>query len=465
MHIIAVGLNYRTAPVEVREKFTIAAENMPLALQQLIQTKSMLECVIVATCNRTEIYAIVDRFQICGQYVRSFMEKWFHIPRAEFNNHLYIYEDERAIEHLMRVACGLDSMVLGETQILGQVKDAFQLAQSQGVTGTIFNQLFKQAITVAKRAHSETTIGENAVSVSYAAIELGKRIFGDFSGKKVLIVGAGKMSELTVKHLKSNGAAKVMVVNRTKARAEELAEKIGGVAYDMSDISSVLREADVVISSTGAKGYVLSQNEVRPAVEERASRPLFMIDIAVPRDLDPALSDLPNVYLYDIDDLEGIVEANMEQRRKEADKIAYMIREEMDAFKQWNKLLGVSPVIRALQEKAAEIHEETMASLLNKLPGLSEREQKALRKITKSMLNQLTHDPILRIKEMAADKGGDEALKTFTAIFALEERLAQQELNEISAASAKRVTGTSGEGDKRSIVAKLAAATERLARI
>ncbi len=466
MHIIAVGLNYRTAPVEVREKFAFATEELPLALEQLSRTKSMLECVIVATCNRTEIYAVVDRLHVCGRYIRGFLENWFGLPREQFTKHLYMYEDELAIEHLMRVTCGLDSMVIGETQILGQVKDAFSLAQSCRTTGTIFNQLFKQAVTVAKRAHSETSIGETAVSVSYAAVELGKRIFGTFQGKSVLIVGAGKMSELTLKHLKANGAAKVMVANRTLARAEELAGKVGGIAVPMDRLTSVLPEIDVVISSTGASSYVLSASDVRPVLEGRTSKPLFMIDIAVPRDLDPDLAELANVFLYDIDDLEGIVESNLEQRRKESAKIETMIAAEMSAFELWYKLLGVSPVIRALQEKAADIHEETMISLLNKLPDLDERERKVIGKLTKSMMNQLMHDPILRIKELAAERGGEEAVQLFADLFGLEQRLEQAKpQGETHSRRADGVKAVSESTHPMSLTAKLAAATERLARI
>ncbi|MBD2844634.1 glutamyl-tRNA reductase [Paenibacillus sp. IB182496] len=433
MHIIAVGLNHRTAPVEVRERFTFAEQDLPLAIEQLKQTTSILECVIVATCNRTEFYAVVDRHQLCGHYIRSFMEQWFHLPREQFTNHLYMYEDDGAIEHLMRVASGLDSMVIGETQILGQVRDAFLLAQQHRTTGTIFNMLFKQAVTLAKRAHSETMIGESAVSVSYAAVELGKRIFGQFANKSVMILGAGKMSELTAKHIYAGGAKRVIVVNRTYERAVMLADKFNGVPWSMEEAVRQLHEVDIVISSTGAEGYVLSREQVEQAMYRRKSRPLFLIDIAVPRDLDPAIGAVNNAFLYDIDDLEGIVESNLEQRRKEAAKIETMIAGELAAFKQWYKTLGVIPLIRTLQDKAATVHQDTMASLLNKLPELSEHEQKVIRKLTKSIVNQLLHDPILRIKEMADDKHSKEAMDMFVKLFALEEPLAQAAETERSA--------------------------------
>lgn len=315
MHIVVVGLNYRTAPVEVRERFTFAERDLPQALQELKRTKSVLEGVIIATCNRTEIYVVVDRLHMCGYFIRSFMEQWFGIPRQEFTQHLYMYEDEQAIRHLFRVACGLDSMVLGETQILGQVRSAFYSRKKEKATGTWFNMLFKQAITLSKRAHSETAIGESAVSVSYAAVELGKRVFGSFEGKKVLILGAGKMSELTAKHLSGGGAAEVLVANRTFGRAQELAAKFDGIPCSMQEAMQRLLDIDILISSTGADGYVITSSQVQNSMKQRPDRPLFIIDIAVPRDIDPAIGELDNVFLYDIDDLEGIVESNMEMRR------------------------------------------------------------------------------------------------------------------------------------------------------
>ncbi|GIO12513.1 glutamyl-tRNA reductase [Cohnella xylanilytica] len=425
MHLIVVGLNYRTAPVEVRERFALSEQELPEALQALRRTTGILEGVVVATCNRTEIYAVVDRHTLCGHYIRSFMEQWFKIPRTEFNPYLFMYEDEKAIEHLFRVTSGLDSMVIGETQILGQVRDAFLLSQKLGATGTLFNKLFKQAVTLAKRAHNETSIGENAVSVSYAAVELGKRIFGRFDNKKVMILGAGKMSELTARHLSANGAKEVLVVNRTLARAEELAKKFDGVALSMDEALARLHEADIVISSTGADRFVLTRDSVEAAMTRRKMKPMFLIDIAVPRDIEPACSTLSNVYLYDIDDLEGIVETNMANRRKEAVAIEKMIAEEQEAYLQWYATLGVAPLIRGLQEKTASVHEQTMESLLRKLPELDERQIKVIRKLTKSMLNQVIHDPILRVKEMSAEKRSEAAMSMFVQMFALENEVAR----------------------------------------
>lgn len=423
MDILLVGLNYKTAPVEIREKFTFNDDSTPRALHLLSQTKSIVESVVIGTCNRTEIYVVCDQLHTGRFYTRKFLADWFGIDKEQFQPYLYSKENEEAIEHLFHVACGLDSMVMGETQILGQVRGAFLLAQQNQTTGTIFNTLFRQAVTLAKRAHTETGINENAVSVSYAAIELGKKIFGSFHDKQVLILGAGKMSELTAKHLFANGVNKVCVVNRTIERAQLLAEKFSGEAITMEQLPERLLTADIIISSTGANGYVLTKEHLAPIVKKRKHRPLFMIDIAVPRDLDPALHDLDNVYLYDIDDLQGIVASNMEERQQAAAQIRKMICEEIVAFTSWLQTLGVVPLISALREKAFAIHGDAMDKIENKLPNLTERELYIIRKHTKGIINQLLHDPVVCLKELAVQKSGEEVLEMFSSIFALEEIL------------------------------------------
>jgi len=427
MHIVVTGLNYRTAPIEVRENFAVADGELQPLVQRLKGAKGVLENVIVATCNRTELYLVVERPQMTRHILQSFLERQFHIAQEEFSSHLYFLEGEAAVKHLFRVASGLDSMIIGETQILGQVRDAFLLAQREGATGTIFNHLFKQAITMAKRAHSETGVGHNPVSVSYAAVELGKKIFGHFTGKTVLVIGAGQMSELTVRHLKSGGAERITVINRTWERALELARQFAGSAWPFHQLDEALTEADIVISSTGSKEFVLTKAQLAAILPARHNRPLFMIDIALPRDLDPAIAELSHVYLYDLDDLESIVESNLEERHKEAAVIEDMIREEYAAYLNWYNLLGVGPVIQALQEKSVRIHEETMESLFKKLPDLSEREMTIIRRLSKSIANKLLRDPILRVKELAGDAEGQAAVETFVKLFALEEEVLQEE--------------------------------------
>lgn len=435
MHTIVVGVNYKSAPVEIREKLAFDEEHLPAALVQLRSAKSIMECVILSTCNRTELYVVADQLHTGRHFTKTFLANWFSIDKQELSPYLTIREDDHAVEHLLRVACGLDSMVIGETQILGQAKQAFRLAQDHQVTGTIFNQLFKQAITLGKRAHSSTSISSQAVSVSYAGIELGKKIFGSFEGKHVLIVGAGKMSELTATHLRSNGAASISVMNRNVDKAQGLADRFNGTAASFDSLEAELQKADVLISSTGARGFVLTKENTQKALEKRDNRPLFMIDIAVPRDIDPAIESHEHVHLYDIDNLQNIVEANKQEREKEAEKIELMIESELIDYKTWLNTLGVVPIITALREKALQIQGETMVSIERKLPHLTERELKVLRKHTKSIVNQLLRDPLTKVKELAAEPDAKHSLDLFTEIFALSYQLEvetkKERLNEL----------------------------------
>ncbi|MEJ9149943.1 glutamyl-tRNA reductase [Bacillus smithii] len=423
MHIIVAGLHYKTAPVEIRERLTFDANDLDEALRTLKNKKSILENVILSTCNRTEIYAVVDQIHTGRYYIKEFLSERFHIEMDEFAPFLFVYEEAEAVEHLFKVTCGLDSMIVGETQILGQVRDSFLQAQRSEATGTIFNQLFKQAVTLAKKAHSKTEIGANAVSVSYAAVELAKKIFGNLNGKHVLILGAGKMGELALKNLQGSGATKVTVINRTFEKAASLAERFSGTAKELRELQCALLEADILISSTGSNDFVISKDMMSGVVNLRKGRPLFMVDIAVPRDIDPEIHELENVFLYDIDDLEGIVEANMAERKKAAEKIMIMIEEEISEFHEWLNMLGVVPVIAALRKKALAIQAETMKSLDRKLPDLTDRERKIINKHTKSIINQLLKDPILQAKELAGQKGAKEKLEFFTKIFNIEEQV------------------------------------------
>lgn len=426
MHTLVVGLNYKTAPVEIREKLSFIESDLPNAMAALQQQKSILENVIVSTCNRTEIYAVVDQLHTGRYYIKQFLANWFNIPMDQFDAHLFIREEDDAIQHLFKVTAGIDSMVLGETQILGQVKKSFLQGQELGTTGTMYNQLFKQAVTFAKRAHNETAIGENAVSVSYAAVELAKKIFGSLNRKHVAILGAGKMGELAIQNLYGNGVGKVTVINRTFEKAQTLASKFEGDAKSMRELQCTLLEADILISSTGATEYVIDYELMQYVAKLRKGQPLFMVDIAVPRDLDPRISELPNIFLYDIDDLQGIVQANLAEREIAANEITNMIGQEVIQFKEWFATLGVIPVISALRKKANRIQEETMMSIENKMPDLTERERKILNKHTKSIINQLLKDPILQVKEMANSKRANEQLQLFQAIFGIEEEVQEE---------------------------------------
>ncbi|MBT2648120.1 glutamyl-tRNA reductase [Bacillus sp. ISL-34] len=426
MHILAVGINYKTAPVEIREKLSFNEAELAEAMKALKNKKSILENIIISTCNRTEIYAVGDQLHTSRYYIKEFLSEWFNIDKEEFSKYLFIYEGDGAVEHLFSVTCGLNSMILGETQILGQVRSSYLLGQKEDTIGTVFNHLFKQALTLAKKSHSETEINTNAVSVSYAAVELAKKIFGGLNGKNVLILGAGKMGELAIQNLHSNGADSITVINRTFQKAVDLAERFNGTAKQLQELQCALVETDILITSTGSKDLLVTKEMMSFVNKLRKGRPIFMVDIAVPRDLDPTLAELENVFLYDIDDLEGIVQANIEERKKAAEKIELMIESEIVDFNQWINLLGVVPVISSLREKSLSIQKETMESIERKLPHLSERDKKVLNKHTKSIINQLLKDPILYAKELADEPNAKEQLNNFVKIFHLEELIEDQ---------------------------------------
>lgn len=421
MFVMVVGVNYRTAPIDIRERFTFSEANLEIAMKKLKQTKSVLEAVVVGTCNRTEIYAVVDQLHTGEHFIKKFLAEWFSVDKEKIVPYLYVKQDIDATEHLFRVISGLDSMVLGETQILGQMREAFFFAQGCEVTGTVLNTLFKQAITFGKKVHTDTAIGKNAVSVSYAAVELVKKVFDRLADKKVLIIGAGEMGELTAIHLHAQGVKTIMVANRSYAKAEALARTFHGKAFMMEQLPQALQEADIVISSTGASGIIMDKEQMSQVIQERKGKLLCMVDIAVPRDLDPAIHELSEVYLYDIDDLQGIVDANLMERQRIAEEVSLWIDDEVYKFYQWVNTLGVIPLISALREKSFRIQQETMQSIENKLPDLNERERKILRKHTKSIVNQMLKDPIMRIKEMAAEPEAEEMMETFKKIFAIED--------------------------------------------
>lgn len=420
MHIIAVGINYKTAPVEIREKLAFTESELLEAMSTLKDRKSILENVILSTCNRTVIFAVVDQLHTGRYFIQQFLSDWFSIDKEIFAPYIVSYENESAVEHIFRLSCGLESMIVGETQILGQIRNVFLEAQANKLTGTIFNELFKQAITFGKRCQRDTAINENAVSVSYAAVELAKQTLSDIKNKHIAIIGAGKMGELAAKNLYGAGANQVTVINRTKEKAERLAEQFNGIAKTTEELSATLSDVDIVISSTGARGYVVTKQHIEKALEQR-NKPLFLIDIAVPRDIDPSIKDLENIHLYDIDDLYNTVDQNLESRKEAAKQIEEWIGEEIEAFYEWVQTLGVVPIINALREKALAIQKETMDSIERKIPDLTDRERKVLNKHTKSIVNQLLKQPILQAKDLAGEPNAEEALALFMRIFAIDE--------------------------------------------
>ena len=417
MPLVCVGLNHHTAPVEVRERLAFA--NPGEASAALAKQSGVVEAVVVSTCNRAEIYVNLTDGLDPRDLVAGFLSAYHGLPAGLFVDYLYVYQDLEVIRHLFTVAAGLDSMILGETQILGQVKDCYLAAKERGATGKVLSELFERALRTGKRGHSETAISQNAVSVSYAAVELARKVFNNLEGRQTLIIGAGKMSELVAKHLESGGLRQVVVANRTFERAEEMAARFGGRPVPFEDVPVELARADVVISSTSAPGFVLTPEMVRAAMRQRRNRPLFLIDIAVPRDVDPACGHVENVFLYDIDDLQAVVEANLEDRRREAKKVERIIDEEVRSFSAWLTSLEAVPLIRLLRAKAETIRRTELEKALARLPRLTEKERGVVEAMSSLIINKLLNDPTVKLKELAMSEDGQVYLRAASELFNL----------------------------------------------
>lgn len=420
MHLTLVGLSHKTAPVEIREKLTFPAHRQEEALARITESSHVAEALILSTCNRTEIYAVTGIGSDGPSAIIDFLADYHDLDRHELVRYLYISEGEAVVRHLFRVVASLDSMVVGEAQILGQVKEAYEHAFTNDAAGRIFNKLFRQSFEVGKRVRTETDIGENAVSISYAAVELAKRVFDSLEGRTVLILGAGKMSELTAKHLMSNGIKTVLVANRTYERAEELACRFCGTPIRYEELYDRMRDADIVISSTAATHYVITKDQVASAMRGRRGNPLFLIDIAVPRDIDPDVNDIADVFLYDIDDLSGVVESNLEERMREARKAETIIDEEMVAFERWIESMEVVPTVAAIRAKAEQIRLAEMEKALKRLGGLSEKELQTVEALTASIVNKMLHGPTARLKMVATEKDGYSYVEAARFLYGLD---------------------------------------------
>ncbi|MFC0301072.1 glutamyl-tRNA reductase [Virgibacillus soli] len=420
MHIIKVGFNHQIAPLAIREKLSFSESELETAMRKLNDQYQMKENVIISTCNRTELFALVHNAQEGLASIKQFLLDWFKEDKDEIAPYLQHLKGDEAIKHLYKLAVGLDSLVIGETQILGQVRDAFLTAQQIRATGKIFNELFKRVITFAKRAHRETKISEQAVSISYVAVELAKKIFGDITDKHVVILGAGEMGELALKNLQGSGVTNITVVNRTLERAEKLAHTFHAKAVHMGQLLHVLTDADMLISSTSSTTSILNKESIQSIQKLRKGNPLFLIDIAVPRDIDSDVAKLDNVFLYDMDDLHGVVEQNLETRKRAATMIEAQLVDELCAFKNWVAMLDAVPIMRALREKSIAIQERTLESVYRKMPDLTARERKVLQKHMKSVTHQILEEPIKQLKYMGSNQKSEDELELFKDIFGLE---------------------------------------------
>ncbi|MGD2218567.1 MAG: glutamyl-tRNA reductase [Gemmatimonadales bacterium] len=424
-HIVLVGLNHKVAPVEVREKLAFETTGLEQALKLFgaddgACTAHGSEAVILSTCNRLEVYTLASCADEGLDAVCRLLEDC-HKKRSEaFRPYLYTYSDEEAARHLFRVAAGLDSMVVGEHQILGQVKDALQIAMAQDAAGKVMCALFRHATKAGKRARTETAISEGTTSISHVAVELARKIFGDLSACRVLLIGAGEMAELAAETLVKSGAESLSVVNRTVERARRLADHFEAAALSWDRLDDALAWADIVISSTAAPHAVIRADEVRQARAARRHRPLFLIDIAVPRDVDPDVEEVEGVYLYDIDDLEAVVENSLVERRREVPKAEAIVTEVQEQFMAWYRSLDVVPTVVSLRRQAHRMREAEVRRALRRLGGLTEGDREIIQAMAKRIVNKLLHHPTVCLKQHAGRSDGYRYVEVTRELFALD---------------------------------------------
>jgi glutamyl-tRNA reductase len=421
VHLLLVGASHRTASVELRERLDFSSRGLDHALSALAAHPVVPEAVIVSTCNRAEIYVACEQPDRVREELVTFMGEYHRLPATEVRAHSYAHIDAEAARHLFRVASGLDSLVVGEPQILGQVKDAYAAASEAHTAGPLLNKLFHAAFGVGKRVRSETGLTEGAVSVSFAAVTLARKIFGNLSGCRVLVVGAGEMSKLTATHLKAQGIAELKIVSRTRASAEQLASEVGGTVIGWSDLARALRDADIVITATGAQMPIIDKAMVRAAVPVNRTRPLFIIDIAVPRDVAPDAGDVEQVFLYNIDDLQTIVRENLERRGSEVSRAEAIVDEELRKFLVWQRSRGAIPTVVALRQRFEAIRQSELQRLAPKLSQLPPEARERVEEITRLIVEKLLIHPTEQLKAAGDPETVTQYSETLARLFALAE--------------------------------------------
>src|SRR5919205_283383 len=412
MSIVIVGLNHKTAPVEVRERLAFTDEACADSLRALVDGEVVREGLIVSTCNRVEVLAAAagQKGAEAAERLSRFLGSVRGIPVEAFSGHLYTHADEAAVRHVFRVASSLDSLVVGEPQVLGQVRRAYSLAVEAGTAGRVLHKLVHHALRVAKRVRSETGIAASAVSVSFTAVELGRKIFGSLKGATVLLVGAGEMAELAAQHLAGAGASRILVANRTYEKAQELALKFGGEAVEFASLEENLAEADIIICSTGAQQYVITPEMAERARQTRRNRPAFFIDISVPRNVDPAVSKLGNLFVFDVDDLEAVVASNIREREREAERAELIVESEVTQFQQALRNLDIGPTVGALRQKMQRIAREEMKRQRSRLGPLTAEQERAIEALLISTVNKISH-PVMHRMRHSYNTGEEEDLQ------------------------------------------------------
>lgn len=419
--LILIGSNHRSTPVAMRERMAFSKDDLPRVLAELMSRDGIDEAMVLSTCNRVEVLVRCSAGGETGsEILRDFLARQHGISREELARYSYRYQGRDAVQHLFRVAAGLDSMILGEAQILGQVKQAYLSAREHKTTGPILDRLLQHCLATSKRVRTETGISRHAVSVAYAAVRLGCKIFGKLQGRSALLLGAGKMSDLVARHLKSNGVERIVVTSRTYTHAVASAELCGGRAVPWDDGIDQLAAADIVVSATGSPRPILVKKDVARAMRARRARPLFLIDIAVPRDVDPAVNELDNVYVYDIDALQGVIDSNIEERRRAARRAQELIATEVEAFERWRQTKDLTPVIVSLRETLLDVGRNEMQRQRTKLGALDERQRQVVEELTRAMIHKILHRPIRHLRGAVERGDTQECTALYEKIFGLD---------------------------------------------
>ena len=421
MKFALTGLNHTTAPVEVRERLAFTQEGLLEAVDAIRKLPGAHEALVLSTCNRVEIGVTAeDAFDVHAR-IEEFLARYHNVEREWLRQYLYHFAGADAIRHLFRVAASLDSMVVGEPQILGQLKDAYETAKAAGAVNSFLENIVTSAFRVAKRVRNETEIGQNAVSVSYAAVELARQIFGSLAHRKVLLIGAGKMSELAARHLARAGVSEILVTNRSPERAQAMAELFRGRTLPYDGFLARLQDIDVVITSSGAPHYILTREQMRRVIAQRRGRPMFIIDIAVPRNVEPSVNEIESVFLYDIDDLQKVVDSNRKVRESEAEQAERIIADEVSRMTMRLKQRGAAPLIISLQQYLEAVRQAEIERAKTRLAALTPEQREAVEALTKSMLNKIAHGPISELRRLAATPEGAEGLDVLRRAFKIED--------------------------------------------
>ena len=420
MSVVVIGLNHRSTPLDLLERMTISDPGLTKALHDLTAREDVSEAVVLSTCNRTEIYAVAERFHAAYADIRDFLAETSFLAPEDFSDHLYVHYDGPAVSHLFAVAAGIDSAVLGESEILGQVKDAWDRARKEGAAGPALNLLFRHAIEAGKRARTETSIARHTTSVAQAAVAMAAERLGGVEGRRVLVLGAGEMGESMVLGLAKAGAADIALANRTWDRAIEVAGRVGGRAVRLLDVPATLAEVDVLLSSTGAAAPLLEVDDLQGIVAARSGRPLLIVDIAVPRDIDPAIGRLHGVTLLDMDDLRAFADAGASARRREVAAVRALLDEELDRYLGASTAREVAPTVVALRGRAEEVRRAELERHRGQLEGLEPAQREAVDAITRGILGKLLHDPSVALKEAAGTPRGDRLVTALRELFGLD---------------------------------------------